>query len=90
MFAHNFFKARLIYQVSENISAKKMLLLQQLIEQCRIDANFNKIIDKLKILNEYEINFFNKINNFISTSRDDFDILHQIKKEIEQIATSND
>ena len=90
MFAHNFFKARLIYQVSENISEKKTLLLQQLIEQCRIDTNFNKTIDKLKILNEYEINFLNKINNFVSTSQDDFDILHQVKREIEQIAASND
>ena len=85
MIIHNFYKAKLIYQISASIEEKKRLLLKSLIKNCKDLYMYEKNFKDLKILNAYESNLYNKIFNFISFSHTDYDIFDKIEKELQTI-----
>lgn len=82
---HNFYKTRLICQVSNYIQIEYSKILKNLVKHSNDDIKYQKYLTTSVNLKEYEFHLLQKLKNFNTTVAADFDIFDLIVHEINSI-----
>lgn len=86
---HNFYKARLIFQVISCIDTHRQYTLKELVSAPNDVELFLRRAQVLCNLAQYEKQFLEKVCNFKSDCAQDYDIMHIFTDEIKAVADVN-